>query len=57
MMPVFSLVDYTTNKLAPEVIPRVFSGARVTRSLAVYVCFVDRCVSMMHTFWSLRMKV
>jgi len=23
----------------------VFSGVRVTRSLALYVCFVDRCLS------------
>ena len=25
--------------------PLVFSGVRVTRSLALYVCFVDRCLS------------
>jgi hypothetical protein len=25
--------------------PPVFSGARVTRSLVLYVCFVDRCLS------------
>ena len=25
--------------------PPVFSGVRVTRSLVLYVCFVDRCVS------------
>jgi len=25
--------------------PPVFSGVRVTRSLVVYVCFVDRCLS------------
>ena len=25
--------------------PPVFSGVRVTRSLALYVCFVDRCLS------------
>ena len=25
--------------------PSVFSGVRVTRSLVVYVCFVDRCLS------------
>ena len=26
-------------------VPPVFSGVRVTRSLIVYVCFVDRCLS------------
>jgi hypothetical protein len=25
--------------------PPVFSGIRVTRSLVLYVCFVDRCLS------------
>ena len=25
--------------------PSVFSGVRVTRSLVLYVCFVDRCLS------------
>ena len=30
---------------APEFIP-VFSGIRVTRSLVLYVCFVDRCLSL-----------
>ena len=25
--------------------PPVFSGVRVTRSLVLYVCFVDRCFS------------
>ena len=29
---------------AHELIP-VFSGVRVTRSLVLYVCFVDRCLS------------
>ena len=28
----------------PEFTPR-FSGVRYTRSLVVYVCFVDRCLS------------
>ena len=28
----------------PEFTP-VFSGVRVTRSLVLYVCFVDRCLS------------
>jgi hypothetical protein len=26
-------------------LPRVFSGVRITRSLALCVCFVDRCLS------------
>ena len=30
--------------LSPEFTP-VFSGVRVTRSLVLYVCFVDRCLS------------
>jgi hypothetical protein len=25
--------------------PLVFSGVRVTRSLVLYICFVDRCLS------------
>jgi hypothetical protein len=25
--------------------PPVFSGVRITRSLVLYVCFVDRCLS------------
>jgi hypothetical protein len=25
--------------------PPVFSGVRVTRSLVLYVCFMDRCLS------------
>ena len=29
--------------------PPVFSGVRVTRSLVLYVCFVDRCLSF-YTF-------
>ena len=29
---------------APDFTPG-FSGVRVTRSLALYVCFVDRCLS------------
>jgi hypothetical protein len=35
---------------APEFTP-VFSGFRVTRSLALCVCFVDRCLSFF--FWPL----
>ena len=33
---------------APEFTP-VFSGVRVTRSLVLYICFVDRCLSF-YTF-------
>jgi hypothetical protein len=29
----------------PSGTPPVFSGVRVTRSLVLYVCFVDRCLS------------
>ena len=29
----------------PSVAPPVFNGVRVTRSLVLYVCFVDRCLS------------
>jgi len=32
--------------------PAVFSGVRVTRSLVLYVCFVDRCLSF--SLWPLR---
>ena len=31
--------------------PLFFSGVRVTRSLVLYVCFVDRCLSFF--FWTL----
>jgi hypothetical protein len=31
--------------------PRFFSGVRVTRSLVLFVCFVDRCLSFF--FWPL----
>jgi hypothetical protein len=38
---------------APEFIPG-FSGVRVTRSLVLYVCFVDRCLSFCaFFFWPL----
>ena len=38
---------------APEFIPS-FSGVRVTRSLVLYVCFVDRCLSFcVFFFWPL----
>ena len=34
--------------------PPVFSGVRVTRSLVLYVCFVDRCFSFCtFFFWAL----
>jgi hypothetical protein len=34
--------------------PPVFSGVRVTRSLVLYVCFVDRCLSFCTVFsWRL----
>jgi hypothetical protein len=33
--------------------PSVFSGVRVTRSLVLYVCFVDCCLSFCTFFWSL----
>ena len=34
--------------------PPVFSGVRVTRSLVLYVCFVDRCLSICtFFFWPL----
>jgi hypothetical protein len=29
----------------PSGTPPIFSGVRVTRSLVLYVCFVDRCLS------------
>jgi hypothetical protein len=35
--------------------PRGFRGVRVTRSIVVYVCFVDRCLSIL--FWSLHCLV
>ena len=33
--------------------PPVFSGARVTRSLVLCVCFVDRCLSVCIFSWPL----
>ena len=33
--------------------PPIFSGVRVTRSLVLYVCFVDRCLSCCTLFWPL----
>jgi hypothetical protein len=37
--------------------PPVFSGARVTRSLVLYVCFVDRCLSFCTFFLSIVLSV
>ena len=31
--------------------PHVFSGVRVTRSLVLYVCFVDRCLLLLYFFF------
>jgi hypothetical protein len=54
-MPLMSLEIYIlegfkelTNEAGtayPSGTPPVFSGVRVTRSLVLYVCFVDRCLS------------
>ena len=33
--------------------PPVFSGVRVTRSVVLCVCFVDRCLSFCTFFWPL----
>ena len=38
----FPLISHAATLLP---VPSVFSGVRVTRSLVVYVCFVDRCLS------------
>ena len=49
------LVEYELSTL-PEHLssPTVFSGVRVTRSLVLYVCFVDRYVSSWPLiYWSL----
>ena len=35
----------TDHSEAPEFTPPVLSGVRVTRSLVLCVCFVDRCLS------------
>jgi hypothetical protein len=35
----------TANPSGTPELPPVFSGVRVTRSLVLYVCFVDRCLS------------
>jgi hypothetical protein len=33
--------------------PPVFSGVRMTRSLVLYICFVDRCFFLCFLFWPL----
>ena len=38
-MPLHTLSEHMSS-------PSVFSGVRVTRSLALHVCFVDRCLSL-----------
>ena len=41
-----SLVEHELPTLPEQLSsPPVFSGVRVTRSLVLYVCFVDRCLS------------
>ena len=40
-----------TNQIHPHWAPPVFSGVRVTRSLVLCVCLVDRCLSFF--FWPL----
>jgi len=37
--------------------PPVFSGVRVTRSLDLYVCFVDRCLSFCTFFLAIVLSV
>ena len=37
--------------------PSVFSGVRVTRSLLLYVCFVDRCLSFCTFCWAIVLSV
>jgi hypothetical protein len=37
--------------------PPVFSGVRLTRSLVLYVCFVDRCLSFCTFFWAIVLSV
>jgi hypothetical protein len=39
------LPTITSRGCAFHWVPQVFSGVRVTRSLVLYVCFVDRCLS------------
>ena len=46
LTPRVSLVEQELHTLPKHLSsPPVFSGVRVTRSLVVYVCFVDRCLS------------
>ena len=59
---------YTTLFTLPEHLssPPIFSGVRVTRSLVLYVCFVDRCLSfctfsfghcVTHLFFEIRILI
>ena len=54
----FSLVEQELPTL-PEHLssPPVFSGVRVTRSLVLYVCFVDRCLSFCTFFLAIVLSV
>jgi len=46
-----SLVEQELLTLPEHMIsPPVFSGVRVTRYVALYVCFVDRCLSFVLFF-------
>jgi hypothetical protein len=37
-------IKWTWEKLFLELFSPVFSGVRVTRSLVLFVCFIDRCL-------------
>ena len=37
--------------------PSVFSGIRVTRSLVLYICFVDRCLSFVLLLLAIALSV
>jgi len=47
------------SKFTPEhlSLPPVFSGVRVSRSLVLYVCFVDRCLSFCTFFLAIVLTV
>ena len=50
----YSVVEWWYNLNAHLNAPPVFSGVRVTRSLVLYVCFIDRCLSFCTFFvWPL----
>ena len=36
---------HRVNRLTPRLSPQLFSEVRVTRSLVLYICFVDHCLS------------